>query len=495
MRISRPLHHLALLAVVAFALIAAIGPAAARAAKPNTSVDTVTELRATGQWQTWTAPSAPTTAIVEAWGAMGGGDSAHNDPGPGGYARRTVDLEPRQTLYVAVGGAGTDKYYGGGGSSGVYFTPSDLTSPPTDDDAVVIAGAGGGAGQYLAGTDGGGGGNGPGNASKGGGGCGNQSGCGGGLGKGGKGATYSPTQSQPGDDGLGGNGGSNFDGGLQGWGGYQYHRRYGGRGGAGSYRAGAGGGGYGGGGSGTCPGGFSCGGGGGGGSFPTDSPGGPANTGQFGAGNGFVRITVPTGPIQSFDVDADDSQQAGEYYDVTVTARDAGGQRITDYRGTIHFRTSADAMVPHDYTFTADDKGTHTFHAYLRYYVTGTQTVTATDTDRSSITGTKSGIKVSPAPLFDIRVTPGEATAAPNDPVVYHAWGYDQFKNPIGDVTDRVSFSIFPSPGCVGTSCWGTAVDYASWLPHIVTGKLWSPEFSTWIDDDAALHVLNADTG
>ena len=50
-------------------------------------------------------------------------------------------------------------------------------------------------------------------------------------------------------------------------------------------------------------------------------------------------------------------------------------------------------MLPANYTFTSTDAGVHTFTATLN--TAGTQSITATDKNNSSITGSESGITVS----------------------------------------------------------------------------------------------------
>jgi hypothetical protein len=77
----------------------------------------------------------------------------------------------------------------------------------------------------------------------------------------------------------------------------------------------------------------------------------------------------------------------------TVTALDAYGNVATGYTGTIHF-TSSDprAKLPADYTFTASDKGVHTFSA--TFSAVGTQSLTATDTSNSLLNGIETGIVV-----------------------------------------------------------------------------------------------------
>jgi hypothetical protein len=72
-----------------------------------------------------------------------------------------------------------------------------------------------------------------------------------------------------------------------------------------------------------------------------------------------------------------------------VAVLDQYNNWATSYRGTIHFTGSdASATLPADYTFTASDGGRHAFSDGVILRRTGTQTVTATDTLTSSITGT-----------------------------------------------------------------------------------------------------------
>ena len=85
---------------------------------------------------------------------------------------------------------------------------------------------------------------------------------------------------------------------------------------------------------------------------------------------------------------------AGTAFNFTVTAYDAYGNVATGYTGTVHFTSSdAGATLPANYTFTSANAGTHTFSATLK--TGGTQTITATDTVTSSITGKGSHASVS----------------------------------------------------------------------------------------------------
>ena len=90
------------------------------------------------------------------------------------------------------------------------------------------------------------------------------------------------------------------------------------------------------------------------------------------------------------------SDTAGAAGNVVVTAYDPYGNVATGYTGTVSL-TSSDplAVLPSSFTFPGTT-GTHTFAVTLE--TVGAQSITATDTATSSITGTESGITVSTTP-------------------------------------------------------------------------------------------------
>lgn len=106
---------------------------------------------------------------------------------------------------------------------------------------------------------------------------------------------------------------------------------------------------------------------------------------------------------------------AGKPFDVTVTAKDAYGNTATSYTGTVQFTsTDAHAVLPANYTFVSGDNGTHTFTGGVTLQTAGTQTVTATDTVKNSITGTGGSLTV--VPIYSISIgtlTGGSITANP----------------------------------------------------------------------------------
>ncbi|HEX6788597.1 MAG TPA: invasin domain 3-containing protein [Gaiellaceae bacterium] len=115
----------------------------------------------------------------------------------------------------------------------------------------------------------------------------------------------------------------------------------------------------------------------------------------------------------SLTVGAPASATAGTAFSVTVTAKDQYGNTTPAYTGTVHFTGGgAGATLPSDYTFTGGDNGTHTFTNGATLAAAGSRTITATDTNTGSITGTSGAIALAPAGASTLTVTaPGSATA------------------------------------------------------------------------------------
>jgi hypothetical protein len=108
-----------------------------------------------------------------------------------------------------------------------------------------------------------------------------------------------------------------------------------------------------------------------------------------------VILNVAADVATAYTVTAPTTAASGTPVSVTVTAVDAAGTKVTTYSGTVKI-TSTDtaATLPANATLTG---GVGTFSVTLK--TIGSQTVTATDTVTSSITGTSASITVTPAIL------------------------------------------------------------------------------------------------
>ncbi len=151
------------------------------------------------------------------------------------------------------------------------------------------------------------------------------------------------------------------------------------------------------------------------------------------AGAQSLKVTgYPTNPI------------AGTAYTVTVAAYDPFNNVATGYRGTLALSSSdGHAVLPPNYTFTAADPGTHSFSVTLE--TAGTQSIAATDTTTSSITGSESNIAVSAAAAKTLSVAgfPTPDTAGASGAVIVTA--HDAYGNVATSYTGTVAF--FSSDG------------------------------------------------
>jgi hypothetical protein len=105
-----------------------------------------------------------------------------------------------------------------------------------------------------------------------------------------------------------------------------------------------------------------------------------------------VAVTASNARVAGFSVSGLASATAGSAKTFTVVAKDAQGNTVTGYAGTITFSSSdVAAGLPASYTFTAADAGSHTFAATLK--TAGTQSITATDST-AAVSGSQAGIVV-----------------------------------------------------------------------------------------------------
>lgn len=85
-------------------------------------------------------------------------------------------------------------------------------------------------------------------------------------------------------------------------------------------------------------------------------------------------------------------REAGQPGTLTVIAKDQYGNTATNYTGTVHLTSSdSQAALAANHTYTASDAGSYQFTGST-FGTGGTQSLTATDINTPSITGTQSGI-------------------------------------------------------------------------------------------------------
>jgi hypothetical protein len=135
-------------------------------------------------------------------------------------------------------------------------------------------------------------------------------------------------------------------------------------------------------------------------------------------------ITVQLATATHFTVTASGTDTAGTAVNYTVTALTASNSTATGYSGTVHFTsTDGSATLPGNATLSS---GVGTFSATLK--TAGAQTITATDTGNSSITGTSNSITVSPAAAASLTIQ-GPSTVTAGISTTYSITAYDAYGN------------------------------------------------------------------
>jgi hypothetical protein len=151
-------------------------------------------------------------------------------------------------------------------------------------------------------------------------------------------------------------------------------------------------------------------------------------------------IVVTPAAASSFVVAASPTPiTAGDSTAVTVTAYDAYGNVATGYTGTVHLSSSdGQAVLPADYIFMAADLGTHTFGpATLK--TAGSQSITATDTVNSLLTGI-AAVTVNPAAATHLALT-FPSTITRDQPYNLIVTALDAYGNVATGYTGTVHFS------------------------------------------------------
>ncbi len=141
-------------------------------------------------------------------------------------------------------------------------------------------------------------------------------------------------------------------------------------------------------------------------------------------------------PANHFAVSAPSSITAGNALVFTVTALNQLNTTDPTYSGTVHFSTT-DARItpPSDATLT---NGVGTFTVILK--TAGSQTLTATDTTTSSISGTSTAITVKPAAATHFGTSAPANTTAGN-PFVFVVTALDSFNNIATAFADTIALT------------------------------------------------------
>jgi hypothetical protein len=163
---------------------------------------------------------------------------------------------------------------------------------------------------------------------------------------------------------------------------------------------------------------------------------------------------------------------AGVAHSVTVIAYDAAGNVATGYAGTVAVTSSdSQAVLPVSAGLTS---GVGSFIVTLK--TAGTQSIFATDTVTSSITGLQNGITVTHASaVTNVVISPAGSSVTAGLSKTYSATASDEYGN-TWDVTSSTTWSISSGAGGSWSSNVYTSATAGSWT---VTGTYDSAPYTT----------------
>lgn len=105
-----------------------------------------------------------------------------------------------------------------------------------------------------------------------------------------------------------------------------------------------------------------------------------------------VASAQPAGPLNKFSISGiPETVSPNTNINFTITAQDQDSLTVQNYTGTVHFSVeganSTNVTLPEDYTFKAEDLGSHEFSLGLKFPESGTYKLVATDINNTSIKG------------------------------------------------------------------------------------------------------------
>lgn len=154
-----------------------------------------------------------------------------------------------------------------------------------------------------------------------------------------------------------------------------------------------------------------------------------------GGGSGVTQQNM-FGPATHLVVMAQGTATAGVPFNITVTAMDASNNVVTSYTGVVHFTSSdAQAVLPGDQNLPA---GTATLQVTL--YSSGNQTIKASDTTTSTISGASGAIsvKVLTTTHFGLQ---GPTTTATGSQFNFTVTALDASNSQVGTYSGTVHFT------------------------------------------------------
>ena len=244
------------------------------------------------------------------------------------------------------------------------------------------------------------------------------------------------------------------------------------------------------------------------GDFHDITSGTSAGSPRYSAGPGYDYVTGMGTPIANLVVgslvgspstathdtlvlSATTTETAGKSFSLTVTAQKSGGGTDTGYTGTIEFSsTDVQAGLPAEFQFASGDLGTFTFTVTLK--TAGTQSITAMDLSTPAITGTLSGITVSPAAASQFTISGLSSSETAGVAQTFAVTAFDPYGNVATGYTGTVQFSSSDSAASLPANYPFTSANKGT---NSFTLTFETPGTQSLTVTDTASHITATQTG
>ena len=155
---------------------------------------------------------------------------------------------------------------------------------------------------------------------------------------------------------------------------------------------------------------------------------------------GILETRTSLAPVDHFEITNEPiSIEADESFKISVSVRDENDKVKTDYIGTIKLSsTDVKAILPKDYTFKTEDRGSKEF--VIRYRTSGNQTTIITD-EGAGVSETSDETRVRHAEPISIKISPSGVTIAAEKSVSFTTMAKDKFENQF-EVTEDTYWDI-----------------------------------------------------
>lgn len=190
-----------------------------------------------------------------------------------------------------------------------------------------------------------------------------------------------------------------------------------------------------------------------------------------------IATSPAVGAIHHFDITGlAETTAPNKSVSFTVTAKDENSQTVQNYTGKVHFssegKNSSSVTLPEDYTFKAEDLGTHQFSLGLSFKTAGNYKIVVTDLTNVLIKGTKDVTAGDAKSASDTSTSTGASSAQKPGLESPSAGTYSQKAQTVsGKAPSGMTVKIFDNQVEIGSAQASTDGKFSFQIPSLADGE------------------------